>query len=246
MSLDTRATGKFLTIDLSDGFVYVNSSCSRGLIVSAEKSGGIQAGQDVCHFIDAVLLECPPGVAEDNLLRQVAEVGRLRHLLQDGGEQNLRLSSDSCDPNYDDCSVVSEEQCIDVIPPGSEITCEQYATDELCSILGEEYCKLSCNKCCTDIVIPGVDSCDDVVAAGRCDAASIAGIYCMESCGACPIGSGSEPSIGSSPDSQDSNPSDWDPVFVDVSSPSDQTTFEPPAPNYLNDDCSQPRPLLRR
>eukprot|EP01025_Chloroclados_australasicus_P016525 TRINITY_DN1831_c0_g1_i7.p1 TRINITY_DN1831_c0_g1~~TRINITY_DN1831_c0_g1_i7.p1 ORF type:complete len:523 (-),score=28.86 TRINITY_DN1831_c0_g1_i7:1015-2583(-) len=186
---------------------------------------------------------------QEKFFGKVSSGGRFRHLLQDAEELSAKLSTGSCNPSIEDCSVKSnnnlEEEiplvCTDVVPVGSEVTCEEQAASGFCTILSDEYCMFSCNKCCSNDVPPGVSNCTAVVAAGLCEMDIAKGTYCMESCGVCPH---IDPrlSVEFSP-SSDLSPSDWDLRIEDLRSPSDTILYEPPPTSSFDDDCSQPGAL---
>eukprot|EP01025_Chloroclados_australasicus_P036113 TRINITY_DN3674_c0_g2_i1.p1 TRINITY_DN3674_c0_g2~~TRINITY_DN3674_c0_g2_i1.p1 ORF type:complete len:669 (+),score=68.26 TRINITY_DN3674_c0_g2_i1:262-2007(+) len=100
------------------------------------------------------------------------------------------VSSGSSSPSpttYEGGSVCSNEQ-----PPDATFSCSQYSTFGLCNDIQEEYCMEDCGRCidCVDEYIPGTSDCNSILANGQCEAEGIKGVYCKQSCGHCPEGSG--------------------------------------------------------
>eukprot|EP01025_Chloroclados_australasicus_P031853 TRINITY_DN3225_c0_g4_i1.p1 TRINITY_DN3225_c0_g4~~TRINITY_DN3225_c0_g4_i1.p1 ORF type:complete len:482 (-),score=26.68 TRINITY_DN3225_c0_g4_i1:848-2293(-) len=163
---------------------------------------------------------------------------RKRQLLQSyDNAEILRLATQSCDPSLYDCSQIVSEDCTDVLPEEADFDCPQYARMDLCSILEDDYCRKSCNKCqtctnsCEDVLLPGIPDCNALVQNGQCNLEGIAGVYCVKSCGGCQGGS------------VDTGLGDWYPVYQNLSATTPQRLANE-QDSILDDttgigDCSQ-------
>eukprot|EP01025_Chloroclados_australasicus_P008572 TRINITY_DN1308_c0_g1_i16.p1 TRINITY_DN1308_c0_g1~~TRINITY_DN1308_c0_g1_i16.p1 ORF type:complete len:717 (-),score=84.23 TRINITY_DN1308_c0_g1_i16:273-2423(-) len=90
------------------------------------------------------------------------------------------------EPPIDEDSITLYEECEDILPEDSHgRDCSWYARSNLCMLIGEQYCRKSCKRCCGDVPAP-VRNCREVVLQGQCEDQEIVnGGYCLASCGVC-------------------------------------------------------------
>eukprot|EP01023_Acetabularia_acetabulum_P024832 TRINITY_DN2389_c0_g1_i1.p1 TRINITY_DN2389_c0_g1~~TRINITY_DN2389_c0_g1_i1.p1 ORF type:complete len:209 (+),score=17.12 TRINITY_DN2389_c0_g1_i1:169-795(+) len=130
------------------------------------------------------------------MLFSQATVGR--HVLQeDLGEQELiSLISQGCNPTIQDCQMLANssttatattttsQECDDVAP-SDQVTCEFYASGNICDELDNQYCQQSCDRCCQDIQVPGV-TCQSILENQLCNSDQVLrGNFCEQTCGVC-------------------------------------------------------------
>eukprot|EP01024_Parvocaulis_polyphysoides_P041750 TRINITY_DN38313_c0_g1_i1.p1 TRINITY_DN38313_c0_g1~~TRINITY_DN38313_c0_g1_i1.p1 ORF type:complete len:452 (+),score=19.45 TRINITY_DN38313_c0_g1_i1:198-1358(+) len=101
-------------------------------------------------------------------------------------DEVISLSTMGCNPRLQVCKdSIVEDGCTDIEPQNTPFSCQEVSQLEICSGLQQEYCKKSCRRCCTDVVLPGMANCGVVLQAGICDSPQVFGIYCRKSCGHC-------------------------------------------------------------
>eukprot|EP01023_Acetabularia_acetabulum_P009839 TRINITY_DN14475_c0_g1_i1.p2 TRINITY_DN14475_c0_g1~~TRINITY_DN14475_c0_g1_i1.p2 ORF type:complete len:443 (+),score=69.85 TRINITY_DN14475_c0_g1_i1:57-1385(+) len=76
--------------------------------------------------------------------------------------------------------------CTNEVPADAFFSCDEYADNGLCGILEQQFCRSSCGKCCTDLLLPGILDCSDIAGTETCNAEGVRGVYCNLSCGNCP------------------------------------------------------------
>eukprot|EP01023_Acetabularia_acetabulum_P016041 TRINITY_DN17917_c0_g1_i1.p1 TRINITY_DN17917_c0_g1~~TRINITY_DN17917_c0_g1_i1.p1 ORF type:complete len:394 (-),score=59.30 TRINITY_DN17917_c0_g1_i1:172-1353(-) len=82
-----------------------------------------------------------------------------------------------------------DENCENTVPQGATFTCEEYAALGLCEHLEEGFCAVSCERCCADKLVPGINSCQIIIDQDLCMSPQIAkGNYCRYTCGMCQTG----------------------------------------------------------
>eukprot|EP01024_Parvocaulis_polyphysoides_P025279 TRINITY_DN2308_c0_g1_i8.p2 TRINITY_DN2308_c0_g1~~TRINITY_DN2308_c0_g1_i8.p2 ORF type:complete len:362 (+),score=57.66 TRINITY_DN2308_c0_g1_i8:193-1278(+) len=60
LSLPTLIQDKYLTVDFSTGYIVIQGSCSSAQTIQKDDANGLSAGDDVCHFLDKMLIDCIP------------------------------------------------------------------------------------------------------------------------------------------------------------------------------------------
>eukprot|EP01024_Parvocaulis_polyphysoides_P024629 TRINITY_DN22526_c0_g2_i2.p1 TRINITY_DN22526_c0_g2~~TRINITY_DN22526_c0_g2_i2.p1 ORF type:complete len:444 (+),score=68.46 TRINITY_DN22526_c0_g2_i2:143-1474(+) len=115
-------------------------------------------------------------------------VGIIDGIHTDGILPSKNFDSEECDP-FNQKANCGPKVCRDIYPPGSGGSCEEYVKQGLCtmdSFMTEGYCRKSCDKCCEDVVVPGVYNCFEVHNKQMCelDIVTSAG-YCAQTCELC-------------------------------------------------------------